>query len=128
MKSSLANFTQSGLAFKIAVIVKNTSLSFFAIFQKRYNETLTEASFRTYLALTSSSIIIGGFVGALCTRQLLIWVSRKRLLQATHFSFLPAVLLTAIGGKLTEAWEVFIIGRLLTGLPIGIFYSKLKDI
>ena len=94
------------------------------MFQSRYNETLTESTYTGILAITSSAVIIGAFVGAACVSSMLRIMGRKKLYQVANLIYIPGILLVALVGKSTGFYEVVVVGRIITGFPVGIGLSK----
>jgi len=88
---------------------------------------ISEETWTLLLTLTSSFVIVGGFIGSTTTKYWLTFLSKKRLLQVCHVLIIISILLLALVGCLTWSYEVMIIGRLVFGISLGIFFGKTCD-
>jgi len=96
-------------------------------FQERHGMPISEETWTLLLTLTSSFVIVGGFIGSTTTKYWLTFLSKKRLLQVCHVLIIISILLLALVGCLTWSYEVMIIGRLVFGISLGIFFGKTCD-
>nr|XP_026691308.1 solute carrier family 2, facilitated glucose transporter member 7-like [Ciona intestinalis] len=102
-----------------------------SIIRTIYNETymerngvaMSKSTWAVYLSLTSSFFIIGGLVGGLGMQFILKITSRKRLMQLAHVINILSVILIAGVGKITESYEVFIVGRFVGGICFGLSFN-----
>jgi len=94
------------------------------LLQDQYGEDLPEDTWTLYLTLTISFLIVGGLVGGVSSKYWLARLSRKHLLQLCHVTNIVAVITMALVGGLTWSPIAMIIGRFLSGFPLGIYYSK----
>jgi len=86
--------------------------------------SLSEDTWTLYVTLTSTFVLVGAMAGASSRKFLLDSFSRKRLLQGCHFLNILAAVILALVGMLTWSPEVIMAGRLLNGIPMGMWYGK----
>ena len=87
---------------------------------------MPESTWVTLLTLSSSTIIIGGFIGGTTAKYVLRLMSPRRFFQVTHACNNLAIAIIVFGVRLTGSYELFIVGRFFTGLPCGICYGILN--
>ena len=94
--------------------------------QSRHNTSLSDTLWTTLLTFSSSSTIVGAFLGGVTTKLLLNYMISNRVLQLAHLINIFSIAIMSLGAGLTGSYEAFIIGRLVVGYPLGVCYGERK--